>query len=163
MLKMGAPKNAILSLLTFGFSSVRLRSLLRLYCSCAVFAGRGFHCFASASCCVCAALVVISRARAFNNLICASVGGCFPGRLEIHRVHLPGFAVLAWTRAHVAARSFERDEDMKAIFAIRPQQSRKVRYLIIQQPRIRITHLLVTRSRSVGLPSKFEWSQAKVQ
>jgi hypothetical protein len=30
---------------------------------------------------------------------------------ETHRVHLLVFAVLAWTRAYVAAKSFERDAD----------------------------------------------------
>lgn len=116
MSKMGAPKKAILSLLIVGLLSIRLSSLLRLCCSCAVFADRGFHCFASLSCRVCAAIATVSRVSCFNDLICVSVGGCFPGRFETHRIDLLGFAVLAWTRAHVAARSFGRDEDMRAIF-----------------------------------------------
>ena len=124
--KMGAPKNASLSLLTCGLSSNRLSSLLRLPCSCAVFAVRGFHCFAFDSCCVCAAIATISRVSSFNDFICSSVGGRFPGRFETHRVHLLVFGLLAWTRAYVATKSFERDEDedIEQIFAIgRPRHA----------------------------------------
>jgi len=143
MSKIGAPKNASLSLLTFCLSSNRLSSLLRLCCSCAVFVGRGFQCFASFACCVCAAIATDSRVSSFNDFICVAVGGCFPARFETHRVRLLVLGILVWTRAYVAARSCGRDGDMRANFRYWPQQEDKIRHVMNYYLTTRNTHLLV--------------------